>query len=73
MYADLVVRNVNTATETGGEFFNKNGLGYLDSLYTAYVFDAGSPDNPSINTYGAMSIIGAEYRGEFFIPQIPIL
>ncbi len=69
MYADLVVRNVNTTTETGGAFFNKNGIGYLDSLYTAYVFDAGSPDNPAINTYGAMSIIGAEYRGEFFHPS----
>lgn len=69
MYADLVVRNVNTTTETGGAFFNKNGLGYLDSLYTAYVFDAGSPDVPSINTYGALSIIGAEYRGEYFHPS----
>ncbi len=69
MYADLVVRNVNTATETGGAFFNKNGVGFLDSLYTAYVFDAGSPDNPSINTYGAMSIIGAEYNGYYFHPS----
>ncbi|MEQ9309453.1 MAG: hypothetical protein RLN90_08365 [Balneolaceae bacterium] len=69
MYADLVVRNVNTATETGGEFFNKNGIGYLDSLYTTYAFDAGSPDNPSINTYGGMSIIGAEYRGDYFHPS----
>lgn len=68
MYADLVVRNVNTATETGGDFFNKNGLGFIDSLYTAYAFDAGSPDNPSVNTYGAVSIIGTEYRGEFFHP-----
>lgn len=69
MYADLVVRNVNTATESGGAFFNKNGLGYLDSLYTTYVFDAGSPDDPSINTYGAMSIIGAEYNGEYYHPS----
>ncbi len=69
MYADLVVRNVNTATETGGEFFNKNGLGYLDTLYTTYAFDAGSPDNPSVNTYGAMSIIGAEYNGNYFHPS----
>lgn len=69
MYADLVVRNVNTATETGGAFFNKNGIGYLDSLYTSYVFDAGSPDNPSINTYGAMSIIGAEYNGDYYHPS----
>ena len=69
MYADLVVRNVNTATETGGEFFNKNGIGYLDSLYATYAFDAGSPDNPMINTYGAISLIGAEYRGNFFHPK----
>ncbi len=69
MYADLVVRNVNTATETGGAFFNKNGIGYLDTLYTSYAFDAGSPDNPSINTYGAMSIIGAEYKGDLYHPS----
>jgi hypothetical protein len=69
MYADLVVRNVNTATETGGDFFNKNGIGYLDSLYTTYAFDAGSPDNPMINTYGAISLIGAEYRDNFFHPK----
>ncbi len=69
MYADLVVRNVNTATETGGAFFNKNGIGYLDSLYTTYAFDAGSPDKPMINTYGAISLIGAEYRGNFFHPK----
>lgn len=68
-YADLVVRNVNTTTETGGAFFNKNGIGYIDSLYTTYAFDAGSPDNPMVNTYGAISLIGAEYRGDFFHPK----
>lgn len=73
VYADIVVRNVNTATETGGDFFNKNGLGYIDSLYTTYTFDAGSNDNPSINTYGAISIIGAEYRGNFYHPKNPDL
>tara|TARA_R110002124_G_scaffold270742_1_gene439431 strand:+ start:2371 stop:4476 length:2106 start_codon:yes stop_codon:yes gene_type:complete len=71
MYADLVVRNVNSAIETGGDFFNKNGLGYIDSLYTMYAFDAGSNDSPSINTYGAFSIIGAEYEAEFFHPSNP--
>lgn len=71
MYADLVVRNVNSATETGGEFFNKNGIGYMDSLHTMYVFDAGSPDDPSINTYGAVTLIGAEYDGDFFHPANP--
>lgn len=72
MYADLVVRNVNAPNiETGGDFFNKNGIGYLDSLYTTYAFDAGSGDNPSINTYGAISVIGAEYRDSFFHPANP--
>lgn len=69
MYADMVVRNVNTTQDQGGAFFNKNGLGYIDSLYTAYVFDAGSNDDPSINTYGALSLIGAEYQGNFFHPS----
>lgn len=69
MYADLVVRDLTT-NETGGEFFNKNGIGYLDSLYTTYAFDAGSPNGePAINTYGAISLIGAEYRGNFFHPK----
>ena len=69
MYADLVVRNVNSTLDVGSNFFNKNGLGYLDSLYTTYVFDAGSNDNPSLNTYGGLSILGAEYRGEFLHPS----
>jgi hypothetical protein len=62
MYADLINRNVNSSLDQGGAFFNKNGIGYMDSLYTSYVFDAGSSDNPSINTYGGMGIIGADYR-----------
>jgi hypothetical protein len=66
MYADLVDRNVNSSIETGSNFYNKNGVGYLDSLYTTYVFDAGSTDNPSLNTYGAISIIGAKYDNNFY-------
>lgn len=69
MYADLVDRNVNSSIETGSNFYNKNGIGYLDSLYTTYVFDAGSTDNPSLNTYGAISIIGAEYNDNFYHPS----
>ncbi len=68
MYADLVARNVFTATDQGSAFFNKNGIGFLDDLFTTYVFDAGSNDSPSLNTYGAVSLIGSEYRGEFFHP-----
>ncbi|MCP9291036.1 hypothetical protein [Gracilimonas sediminicola] len=69
MYADLVVRDITT-NETGGAFFNKNGIGYLDSLYTTYAFDAGSPaGEPAINTYGAITLIGAEYRDQFYHPK----
>lgn len=68
MYADLVVRDVNSTQDQGSQFFNKGGLGYLDSLYTTYAFDAGSNDNPSLNSYGAISLIGSIYRGEFFHP-----
>lgn len=68
-YADIVVRNVLSTQEGGSAFYNKNGVGYLDSLYTTYVFDAGSTDDPSINTYGALTIIGAEYRNTFFHPS----
>ncbi len=69
MYGDLVNRNVNSTVETGSDFYNKNGIGYLDSLYTTYVFDAGSSDNPSLNTYGGISIIGADYENNFFHPS----
>ena len=68
-YADIVVRNVNSATDLGSNFFNRNGIGYIDSLYTTYAFDAGSTDDPSINTYGALTLAGAEYRGNYFHPR----
>ncbi len=60
LYHDLVVRNVNTTTDAGGAFFNKGGLGYLDSLYTSYAFNAGGAE-PSINTYGAITYLGGTY------------
>ncbi|MDG5766586.1 hypothetical protein QA596_03835 [Balneolales bacterium ANBcel1] len=78
MYSDMVVRNINTTLDTGSDFFNKGGFGYLDeagrddggeNLYTLYAFDAGSNDEPSLNTYGATSILGSEYRGVEFHPR----
>ncbi|SMO83951.1 hypothetical protein [Gracilimonas mengyeensis] len=68
MYADLIVRDVNNTQDQGTAFFNKGGIGYLDSLYTTYAFDAGSNDNPSLNSYGAISLLGSIYRDEFFHP-----
>ncbi len=61
LYHDLVVRNVNTTTDAGTAFFNKGGLGYLDSLQTSYAFNAGGTEE-SINTYGALAFLGAEWR-----------
>ncbi len=78
MYSDMVVRNVNTTTETGSDFFNKNGIGYLDetgrddggeNLYALYVFDVGSNDDPSFNTYAASAVLGSEYRDIEFHPR----
>lgn len=70
MYSDMVVRNVNAPNvETGGAFFNKGGMGWLDSLYALYVFDRGSGDTPRINTHGASVILGTEYRGDEFHPR----
>ncbi len=69
IYADMVVRNVNTTLETGTNFFNKTGLGYLDSQYATYGFDANSTDNPSLNTYASVVVLGAEYRGMDFHPN----
>lgn len=69
VFADIVVRNVNTTLETGGAFFNKNGVGYLDDISTVYGFDAGSADNPSQNSYGAITLLGSTYRDELFHPS----
>ena len=75
MYHDLVVRNINTTTEGGGAFFNKGGLGYIDSLTTSYAFNAGGLEE-TLNTYGAMTLLGAEWkepatgRTRFFHPSV---
>ncbi len=69
LYSDMVVRNINTTTETGSGFFNKGGTGFIDSLSALYVFDRGSSDFPRINTYAASVILGSEYRGVEFHPR----
>lgn len=70
LYSDLVTRNINAPNvETGSAFFNKGGMGWLDSLYALYVFDRGSFDFPRLNTHAATAIIGTEYRGVDFHPR----
>lgn len=61
LFHDLVVRNVNTTDETGGAYFNKNGIGYIDSLHASYAFNAGGIEE-TLNTYGAVAVLGAEWR-----------
>lgn len=70
VYSDMVVRNINAPNvETGGQFFNKGGTGWIDDLYSLYVFDRGSLDQPRINTHAAITIIGSEYRDVDFHPR----
>lgn len=68
MYSDMVVRNVNTTLEGGSNFFNKGGMGWIDSLSALYVFDRGSADEKQ-NTYSASVILGSEYRDVEFHPR----
>ncbi len=75
MYHDIVARNINTTTDAGGAFFNKGGFGYVDSLNASYGFNAGGQEE-TINTYGSMVFLGAEWvdpaSGEirFFHPTL---
>jgi len=75
LFHDLVVRNVNTTNDTGGAFFNKGGLGYIDSLQTMYAFNAGGTEE-TLNTYGSVAVLGAEWRDpatgrkRFFHPAV---
>ncbi len=75
LFHDLVVRNVNTTQDQGSAFFNKNGLGYLDSLHATYAFNAGGAEE-TINTYGAIAFLGGEWtdprtgRDRFFHPNV---
>jgi len=56
IWADLVVRNVNVTNESGANFFNKGGIGYLDSLKAVYAFNAASSADDYLyaQSFGAM-------------------
>ncbi len=75
MYHDIVTRNINTTTDAGGAFFNKGGYGFIDSLNASYGFNAGGTEE-TLNTYGAMVFLGAEWmepgtgRKRFFHPDL---
>ncbi|MDX1440600.1 MAG: hypothetical protein R3284_11930, partial [Rubricoccaceae bacterium] len=77
IWEDMVVRNVITTTETGSNFFNKNGRGFLgypiydmdgtlldaapDSQFVSYAWNLGGMEE-SLNTYGAIAFLGAEWN-----------
>ncbi len=68
MWTDLVVRNVNVATDNGSAFFSKGGVGYIDSLYALYAYDV-SGDPGYTNSYGASQFLGIVWRDKFFHPK----
>ncbi len=67
-WTDMVVRNINVATDAGAAFFNKGGGGYIDSLYAVYAFDV-SGDPGYTNSYGASQFLGMEWRDRFIHPN----
>lgn len=69
IYSDMVVRNVLSTTETGSNFFNKGGMYWIPEYYGMYVFDRGSFDQPRFNTYGGLTIMGAEFEGIEYHPR----
>ena len=59
MYGDLVVRNTNITPPTSGTpFYNKGGLGYIDTLNVAYAYDY-SGDGGEADTYGGFKFLGS--------------
>ena len=68
MWQDLVVRNVNVATDFGSAFFSQGGYGYADSFYANYAFD-NRGDPGFTDSYGAVQFLGVEWRNVFFHPD----
>ncbi len=68
MWTDMIVRNVNVATDNGAAFFNKGAGGYIDSCHAVYAFDVNG-DPGYTNSYGATQILGATWRNLLFMPS----
>lgn len=68
MWTDMIVRNVNVATDGGAAFFSKSAGGFIDSLDALYVFDVNGEPNFT-GTYGASQFLGIEWRDEFLHPD----
>ncbi len=68
IWSDLLVRNVNVATDAGAAFFNKGSVGYVDSLQAIYAYDIIG-DKGYTNSYGAFQYLGIDWRGKYFHPN----
>lgn len=71
LYNNTVVRNINvTPAGSGGvAFYDKGGNGYMDSIHTAYCFDAlGDPG--FTDSYIGQKFLGAEDKYGFHHPYV---
>lgn len=68
IWTDMVVRNVNVATDNGAAYFNKGAGGYIDSCNAVYAFDVNG-DPGYTNSYGATQILGVTWRDLLFMPS----
>lgn len=66
-WSDLIVRNVNVATDGGAAFFSKGAGGFIDSLQAIYAFDV-TGDPGYTGSYGASQFLGMLWRDRFFHP-----
>ncbi len=67
-WTDMVVRNVNVATDNGAAYFNKGAGGFIDSCNAVYAFDV-TGDPGYTNSYGATQILGVTWRNLLFMPS----
>jgi hypothetical protein len=68
-WSDMVVRNVNVTQDGGAAFFNKGGAGILRDQTSFYVFQVIGDDLAYTQSYGAASVLGVEWRGDYFHPN----
>lgn len=67
-WTDLVVRNVNVATDNGTAFYSHGAGGFIDSLAAIYAWDVNG-DPGYTNSYGATQYLGVTYRNQFIHPD----
>ncbi|TVR78748.1 MAG: hypothetical protein EA412_07885 [Chitinophagaceae bacterium] len=68
IWSDLIVRNINVATDAGAAFFNKGGGGFIDSFFSIYAFDVEG-DPGLTNSYGATQFLGMYWNDYFYHPS----